>query len=165
MDIFAALFGILLVGLAVGALARLAVPGPDPMPVWLMIALGVAGSFVGGFLGAMLGLAPDPGEPPLAVLSFSLLFSVIGATILLVLFRRFVQKRPLTGPDAQKMPLRPRGLRRTLARRPHRFLDDTANPDTGDPLDQLQKLVALRNAGKIERGEFERRKAALVERI
>jgi uncharacterized membrane protein YeaQ/YmgE (transglycosylase-associated protein family) len=165
LDIFAALFGILLVGLAVGALARLAVPGPDPMPVWLMIALGVSGSFVGGFLGAVLGLAPDPGEPPLAVFSFSLLFSVIGATLLLVLFRRLVQKRPLTGPEAQKMPLRPRGLRRIVARRPHRFLEETANPQDGDPLDQLRKLVALRDAGKIDRAEFDRRKGALVERI
>ena len=37
-------------GLVVGALARLAIPGPDPMSVWMTIALGLAGSFVAGLL-------------------------------------------------------------------------------------------------------------------
>ena len=35
-------------GLIVGALARLALPGPDPMSILATIALGIAGSFVGG---------------------------------------------------------------------------------------------------------------------
>ena len=41
---------ILLWGLVVGGLARLAVPGPDPMPIWLTIAIGIGGSLIGGIV-------------------------------------------------------------------------------------------------------------------
>jgi uncharacterized membrane protein YeaQ/YmgE (transglycosylase-associated protein family) len=86
---------IALTGLVVGALARFAVPGPDPMPIWLTILLGVAGSFLGGGIGfAAAGLVG------------ALAGSVIAATLLLILYRRFVQKRPLTGPGAQLPPRR-----------------------------------------------------------
>lgn len=72
-------------GLVVGALARLALPGPDPMSVLATIGLGLAGSFVGGFL-AYLVLGHAGG----------LVFSIVGAIVLLYLHRRFVQHRPLT---------------------------------------------------------------------
>jgi uncharacterized membrane protein YeaQ/YmgE (transglycosylase-associated protein family) len=80
-------------GLIVGALARLALPGPDPMGILTTIGLGLAGSFIGGvaswlFLGRAGGVV----------------FSVLGATLLLYLHRRFVQHRPLTGPGAQQLP-------------------------------------------------------------
>ena len=38
---------LLLWGFIVGGLARLAVPGPDPMPIWMTIALGLGGSIIG----------------------------------------------------------------------------------------------------------------------
>jgi uncharacterized membrane protein YeaQ/YmgE (transglycosylase-associated protein family) len=37
-------------GLIVGALARLALPGPDPMSIWMTILIGLAGSFLGGLV-------------------------------------------------------------------------------------------------------------------
>ena len=37
-------------GLIVGALARLALPGPDPMGIPMTIAIGLAGSFIGGLV-------------------------------------------------------------------------------------------------------------------
>lgn len=37
-------------GLIIGGLARLALPGPDPMSIWMTAALGVAGSFIGGLV-------------------------------------------------------------------------------------------------------------------
>lgn len=37
-------------GLIIGGLARLALPGPDPMSLWMTAALGVAGSFIGGLV-------------------------------------------------------------------------------------------------------------------
>ena len=58
----------------------------------------------------------------------------------------------------------PKRLRRTLRRQPHDYLEETATPGE-QPLEQLAKLVALRDAGRIDAAEFERRKAALVERL
>jgi uncharacterized membrane protein YeaQ/YmgE (transglycosylase-associated protein family) len=51
------LVGLLIAGLIVGALARLALPGPDPMSWLATMGYGVAGSFIGGIVGRMLGLA------------------------------------------------------------------------------------------------------------
>src|ERR671923_1106495 len=91
---------VLVGGLVLGALARLAVPGPDPMPLWLTAAFGLAGSLVGGlvswaFFGARGGL-------PLAF---------FGSVLLIVVYRRVVQKRGLTGPEAKQRPRRGWGLR------------------------------------------------------
>lgn len=47
---------LLIGGLIVGALARLVLPGPDPMSWLATIGYGIAGSLVGGILGRMLGL-------------------------------------------------------------------------------------------------------------
>lgn len=79
-----------LVGLVVGALARFAVPGPDPMSIWATIALGVVGSILGGVVARLLGLE-----------SASIILMVIGATVVLIVYRRFVQGRPITGPGAR----------------------------------------------------------------
>ena len=87
------LFAILLAGLVVGALARFALPGRDPIPLWATIALGIAGSYLGGLAILALDAEPMPG-------SF-LIAAVVAATLLLYLYRRFVQKRPLTGPGSK----------------------------------------------------------------
>ncbi|MGH2996284.1 MAG: GlsB/YeaQ/YmgE family stress response membrane protein [Gaiellaceae bacterium] len=89
----ATILGVILSGLLVGALARLAVPGPDPMPLWKTILFGVAGSFLGGGIG--YGLGGNVG---------ALVGAVIAATVLILLYRRFVQKRPITGPGARLPP-------------------------------------------------------------
>jgi len=77
-------------GLVVGALARLALPGPDPMGVPATIGLGVAGSFVGGIV-SWLFLGHAGG----------VIVSLLAAILLLHLHRRFVQHRPLTGPGSR----------------------------------------------------------------
>jgi uncharacterized membrane protein YeaQ/YmgE (transglycosylase-associated protein family) len=41
-------------GLIVGALARLALPGPDPMGIGMTILIGLAGSFIGGLIMVLL---------------------------------------------------------------------------------------------------------------
>ena len=41
-------------GLIVGALGRLAIPGPNPMSIPMTIGVGLAGSFVGGLIGRLL---------------------------------------------------------------------------------------------------------------
>jgi uncharacterized membrane protein YeaQ/YmgE (transglycosylase-associated protein family) len=90
MDILVFLLLLALVGLVVGALARLAVPGPDPMSIWATIALGIVGSVLGGVVARLLGFE-----------SAGILLMVIGATLVLIAYRRFVQGRPITGPGAR----------------------------------------------------------------
>ena len=50
MSLIAYLIGLVLVGLIFGALARLALPGKDPMSIPMTIGLGIAGSFIGGMI-------------------------------------------------------------------------------------------------------------------
>jgi uncharacterized membrane protein YeaQ/YmgE (transglycosylase-associated protein family) len=86
--------GLLLTGLVVGALARLAVPGPDPMPIWATVALGLAGAIVGGLVFRVV--FNGTGVP--------LVGAVIAAMLLLIGYRRWVQKRPIWGPGARRPP-------------------------------------------------------------
>jgi uncharacterized membrane protein YeaQ/YmgE (transglycosylase-associated protein family) len=93
------LIGVLLSGLLLGALARFAVPGKDPLPIWQTILLGILGSLVGGVLAAVLGLVDNDElvEPGEALATFAC--SLAGAIVLLIVYRKYVQKRPITGPD------------------------------------------------------------------
>jgi uncharacterized membrane protein YeaQ/YmgE (transglycosylase-associated protein family) len=68
-----------LVGLVVGAIARLLMPGEQKMG-WIMTAiLGIAGSFVGGFIGNLISRPADG----VMFNPAGLIMSVIGALILL----------------------------------------------------------------------------------
>jgi uncharacterized membrane protein YeaQ/YmgE (transglycosylase-associated protein family) len=69
-------------GLVVGALARLILPGPDPISIPGTIVLGLLGSFLGGVM-AWLFIGRPAG----------LVFALIGATALLYTRRRFAQHR------------------------------------------------------------------------
>jgi uncharacterized membrane protein YeaQ/YmgE (transglycosylase-associated protein family) len=72
----------LLIGLIVGALAKLIMPGKDPGGIIITILLGIAGAFLAGFLGRTVGwYRPDEGA--------GLIASVLGALLLLFLYRRF----------------------------------------------------------------------------
>jgi uncharacterized membrane protein YeaQ/YmgE (transglycosylase-associated protein family) len=84
-----------------GALARFAVPGPDPMPAWLTIAIGLVGSAIG--YGIVYGLVGNDA-------SWAGIASFIAAVALVMLYRRFVQKRPLWGKDAHRFPERGFGV-------------------------------------------------------
>lgn len=77
-----ALLWLLLIGLIAGAIARAIVPGPDPMPWWQTMLLGVVGSFVGGFIGALLA-----GDDVTDVSTSGILLSVVGAVVVLLLYR------------------------------------------------------------------------------
>jgi uncharacterized membrane protein YeaQ/YmgE (transglycosylase-associated protein family) len=85
MGLLGILIALVVGGLIVGALARLALPGPDPMSIPMTIVLGIAGSLIGGLV-ARIFIGTGGG----------FLFALIGAILLLYLHRRFVQKRPLT---------------------------------------------------------------------
>lgn len=69
---------LILLGLVAGALARFIMPGRQSMGVLMTIVLGIAGSFLGHFLSSLVMDVPAGG-----VLSSSLLWSVVGALVLL----------------------------------------------------------------------------------
>ncbi|MGH9034049.1 MAG: GlsB/YeaQ/YmgE family stress response membrane protein, partial [Acidimicrobiia bacterium] len=78
------ILALLVIGLVAGALARLLVPGRDPMGIPATILLGIIGSFVGGFLADVL-FRPDSEDRGLE--PAGLLGSVIGAVIVLLIHR------------------------------------------------------------------------------
>ena len=81
------IIGLIVWGFVVGGLARLALPGPDPMPWYATIGLGLGGSLIGGIVArVLLGTAGG------------LVFAFLGAVLLLYLYRRFVQGRRMSGP-------------------------------------------------------------------
>ncbi len=51
----------LVVGLVIGALARLVVPGRQDIPIWLTIVIGALGAIVGTALAQVVGVAVTPG--------------------------------------------------------------------------------------------------------
>jgi uncharacterized membrane protein YeaQ/YmgE (transglycosylase-associated protein family) len=74
----------IIIGLIVGALAKLVMPGRDPGGIIVTILLGIAGSVVAGFLGRAIGWYHDPSQGP------GILASIVGAVILLALYRVIV---------------------------------------------------------------------------
>ena len=156
----------MLFGFVTGGLARLAVPGPDPMPVWLTVAIGLAGSWGGGLLAAAVW--GWNAKTAVSLMGF-------GAAILLVVaYRRFVQKRPITGPDAHKFPERGFGMDRFRERR--RQLEDLTRqfqqtqqsqqpgPGSESLADQLRKLSDLHDEGILTDEEYETKKAEVLAR-
>ncbi len=69
-----------LIGLVAGALAKMLMPGKDPGGIIVTMLLGIAGSLVAGFVGRALGLY-QAGQ------GAGLIMSVVGAILLLVLYR------------------------------------------------------------------------------
>ena len=131
----------LIIGFVIGGLARWAVPGPDPMPIWMTTLFGLVGSLIGsGIAVTAFGRGIDSGT------AFSAwLLSIIAASLLVIAYRHFVQHRPITGPEAQRPPASPFG----------------PNPDVGD---QLRKLSDLHRDGVLTDEEFEAKKAELQPR-
>jgi uncharacterized membrane protein YeaQ/YmgE (transglycosylase-associated protein family) len=75
---------LLVIGIVAGFLARLLVPGDDPMSVGATIVLGIVGSFIGGLLGwAIFGADLDEG----ALQASGVIGSIVGAVIALLVYR------------------------------------------------------------------------------
>jgi uncharacterized membrane protein YeaQ/YmgE (transglycosylase-associated protein family) len=77
----------LIIGLVVGAIAKLLMPGKDPGGFIITMVIGVVGALLAGFLGRALGWYTDPGQAP------GLIASVVGAMILLLVYRLFTGRR------------------------------------------------------------------------
>ena len=175
--------GVLVSAFLTGALARFAVPGPDPMPAWLTILIGLGGSLAGG------GIAYAAGSRNAVVISLA---GFGAAVVLVILYRRFVQHRPLTGPEAYRFPKRGFGVeayRERLKRagidpdkigtqqpfggvqplpgvqpgadRPHGTGDDP----TENPAHFLGLLEELHDSGVLDDSEYTDARTRLLERL
>lgn len=81
------IISLILIGIIAGYLARLLVPGKDPMSFGQTLLLGVVGSFLGGFLASLLfggELTLDPA---------GIIGSIIGAIIALLIYRAVSDKK------------------------------------------------------------------------
>ena len=76
----------LVIGLIIGALAKLVMPGRDPGGIFITIVLGIAGSMLAGFIGReMHWYGTNQGA--------SFLASIVGAVILLAIYRLVMRNR------------------------------------------------------------------------
>ena len=76
----------LIIGLVVGALAKLIMPGRDPGGIIFTMLIGIAGSFIATFLGRALGWYRN-GQ------GAGFIASLIGAILLLWIYRMVVARR------------------------------------------------------------------------
>ena len=80
------ILGWIIFGLIIGAIAKFLMPGRDPGGFIITILLGIAGALIGGFLGRAMGFY-GPEE------AVGWVMSLIGALILLLLYRFLVARR------------------------------------------------------------------------
>jgi uncharacterized membrane protein YeaQ/YmgE (transglycosylase-associated protein family) len=72
----------IVLGLIAGAIAKLVMPGRDPGGIFVTIIIGIVGAIIGGFISTALGFGDVSG-----VNLPSLLIAVIGAIVLLIIYR------------------------------------------------------------------------------
>jgi uncharacterized membrane protein YeaQ/YmgE (transglycosylase-associated protein family) len=177
---------ILVTAFITGALARFALPGPDPMPAWLTIAIGAGGTVIGSsIVVAIVGsYTKDPSWRGIA--------SFFAAICLVILYRRFIQKRPFWGKDAYRYPERGFGVeqhRERLKRagidpdqiglaghpfgvtvpagaaRPAAPANDHPGEPTENPAHYLGLLEELHDSGVLDDAEYDDAKTRLLEKL
>ena len=162
---FGAIVAAVASGFLIGAAARYIVPGPDPMPFWLTVLIGLAGSIVGGAVGIGLygvhGVTRTHGHVFVTVM-----LEILAAAGLVALYRRFVQRRPLAGPEAYRFPQRGFGIARLRARfkqlgidpdklQPPRTGGGAVGPPPDEVARELEKLQEQRERGELTDEEYE----------
>jgi uncharacterized membrane protein YeaQ/YmgE (transglycosylase-associated protein family) len=177
----ALLFSAIFTGLVTGMLARFALPGPDPMPLWLTTAIGLAGTVIGG--GIAVAIA---GRDPSWVMTGGLVASMV----LVALYRKFVQRRALWGPDAYKFPERGVGVpqyrerlnragidpdslggpfalpqQQQAAAAAARSTDGSQDDPTENPAHFLGLLEELHDSGVLSDEEYQDSRTRLLERL
>jgi len=148
---------ILLSGFITGGLARFAIPGPDPMPIWLTIAIGLTGSIVGAAVGN--AISHDNGYL-VSFLSFGIAIALVAS------YRRFVQKRPIYGPGAYAFPERGLGVDQQRERLQKLGIDPSALSPDPKQLERVRleaMLQELHRAGVLSDEELAAKRAELDE--
>lgn len=83
MELLGSIIGLAFVGLVVGALGRLALPGPNPMSISLTILIGIGGALAGALLAAALGVGG----------ALVLVFEILAAALIVFLVEKFGRNR------------------------------------------------------------------------
>ena len=160
-----AIIAAILSGFLIGGAARFVVPGPDPMPFWLTVLIGLVGSAIGGAIGIALYGTHDLVNSHSHIF-VTVMLEILAAAALVALYRRFVQQRPLTGPEAYRFPTRGFGIARLRARLRQLGVDpDKLQPPVagrraglGPPADyvanELEQLQEQRERGEITEEEY-----------
>jgi uncharacterized membrane protein YeaQ/YmgE (transglycosylase-associated protein family) len=174
--------GAIIIAFVTGGLARFALPGPDPMPAWLTIAIGLGGTAIGTLVVVAIG-----GRHALSWAGIASFFAAVG---LVVIYRRFVQKRAVWGRDAYRFPERGIGVEQyrerlkrvgidpdqigtqpfaTLQQRTHLHPPGTHAP-TGDhptdnPAHYLGLLEELHDSGVLDDDEYTAARTRLLESL
>jgi uncharacterized membrane protein YeaQ/YmgE (transglycosylase-associated protein family) len=81
------LIGVLIIGLIIGIVAKLLMPGRDPGGCIVTMLLGIAGAAFGTYVGHLLGFYPLGHRA-------GFIGSVIGAMLILLIYRAIIGKRP-----------------------------------------------------------------------
>ena len=84
----------IIIGLIIGALGRLVVPGRQPIPIWLTIIIGIIAAFIGAFIAGALGYANANGGIPWVLLIIQIIVAAIGVVIAANLYARRGGARP-----------------------------------------------------------------------
>ena len=145
---------ILVTGLITGGLARLAIPGPDPMPLWLTISIGLAGSIAGAAVGRAL-IGDD---------AISGVLGIVFALALVAAYRKYVQRRPVFGAGALAFPERGIGVGQQRERLKSLGIDPNAfRPDPRQfERSRLEAMLQeLHRAGLIDDEELAAKRARL----
>ena len=129
------LISALVIAFVTGGLARFALPGPDPMPPWLTIAIGLAGSFIG--FGVVIAIGGRHAVSWAGIASF---FAAVG---LVVIYRRLVQKRPVWGKDAYRFPERGIGVEHYRERLKRAGIDPDQIGTGNQPFGALQQRMPM----------------------
>jgi uncharacterized membrane protein YeaQ/YmgE (transglycosylase-associated protein family) len=175
---------VIITAFVTGALARFAVPGPDPMPAWLTVLIGLVGTLIGaGIVFAIAGA--DPAWMGIA--------GFLCAIALVLAYRRFVQKRAIWGPEAYRFPQRGIGVENYRERLHRAGIDpDTIGAEiaaalsprtapvpagagapahaggddpTENPAHYLRLLDELHDNGVLESDEYQTARTRLLERL
>jgi uncharacterized membrane protein YeaQ/YmgE (transglycosylase-associated protein family) len=178
----ASVISVIVTAFITGALARFAVPGPDPMPAWLTILIGLVGTLIGAGI-VFVTVGNDPAWVGIA--------GFLAAIALVVAYRRFVQKRALWGPEAYRFPQRGIGVDEYRERLSKAGIDPDAigspfsaqlaaqqstsapakatsfegDDPTENPAHYLQLLEELHDSGVLTDDEYGAARSRLLERL
>jgi uncharacterized membrane protein YeaQ/YmgE (transglycosylase-associated protein family) len=79
----------IIIGLIIGALGRLVVPGRQSIPIWLTIVIGIVAAFVGTLLAAAIGVENTSGIDWIEII-FQVVLAAAGVYLVAGSYRRRV---------------------------------------------------------------------------